>query len=90
MKRPNILYIMADDHAATAIGAYGSRLAPLNPTPTIDALASGGMRFDRVFCVNSICTPSRANIITGQYCQTNGVLNLGDTLAPERQYLPAE
>lgn len=86
--KPNILYIMSDDHAATAIGTYGSRLTCLNPTPNIDALANRGMRFDQVFCVNSICTPSRANIITGQYCQTNGVLDLTDSLDTERQYLP--
>jgi len=90
MKRPNILFIMSDDHTSQAIGVYGSRLASLNPTPNIDALARNGMRFDRVFCHNSICTPSRANIITGQYSQTNGVLDLNGSLAPERQYLPVE
>ena len=64
-KRPNILFIMSDDHTTQDIGAYGSRLAKRNPTPNIDALARNGMRFDRVFCNNSICTPSRASIITG-------------------------
>ena len=88
--KPNILYIMSDDHASNAIGAYGSRLAGLNPTPTIDGLARRGMRFDRVFCNNSICTPSRASIVTGQYSQTNGALILGDALPPERQHLPRE
>lgn len=88
--RPNILFIMADDHTTQAIGAYGSRLAVLNPTPNIDALAQGGMRFDRVFCNNSICTPSRASIITGQYSQTNGVLDLTGNIPPDRQYLPVE
>lgn len=87
---PNILFIMADDHTTQAIGAYGGRLAPLNPTPNIDALASNGMRFDRVFCNNSICTPSRATIITGQYSQTNGVLDLRGAIPPERQFLPIE
>ncbi|MCX7012964.1 MAG: sulfatase, partial [Candidatus Sumerlaeota bacterium] len=86
--RPNILYVMGDDHCATAIGAYGSRLAKLNPTPVIDTLARDGMRFDNCFCVNSICTPSRANIITGQYSQANGVLTLGGHLPAEKQYLP--
>ncbi|MEO2012541.1 MAG: sulfatase [Pirellulaceae bacterium] len=89
-KQPNILFIMSDDHTTQAIGAYGSRLAKLNPTPSIDALAKGGMRFDRVFCNNSICTPSRASILTGQYSQTNGVLDLGGRLPPQRQFLPAE
>ena len=89
-RKPNILFIMADDHTTQGIGVYGSRLAALNPTPTIDALAKGGMRFDRVFCNNSICTPSRASIITGQYSQTNGVLDLGGNIPPERQFLPTE
>jgi len=89
-KAPNVLFIMADDHTSQAIGAYGSRLATLNPTPNIDALAKNGMRFDRVFCNNSICTPSRASIITGQYSQTNGVLDLNGNIPPERQFLPLE
>ncbi len=89
-KRPNILFIMADDHTTQAIGAYGSRLAGLDATPNIDALAKGGMRFERVYCNNSICTPSRASIITGQYSQTNGVLDLGGNIPAERQFLPRE
>ncbi len=68
--RPNILYIMSDDHAAQAISAYGS---PINQTPNLDRIAREGMRFDRVFCVNSICTPSRATILTGKYSHMNGV-----------------
>ncbi|WP_425510990.1 sulfatase family protein [Haloferula helveola] len=81
---------MADDHTSQAIGVYGSRLAPLNPTPNIDRLAKNGIRFDRVFCNNSICTPSRASIITGQYPQTNGVLDLTGNIPPDRQLLPIE
>lgn len=87
---PNILFIMSDDHTSQAIGVYGGRLAKLNPTPTIDTLAKNGMRFDRVFCNNSICTPSRASIITGQYSQTNGVLDLHGEIQPDQQYLPIE
>ena len=68
--RPNIVFIMSDDHAAHAIGAYGSRV---NTTPNIDRLAREGMRFDNVFVTNSICTPSRAAILTGQYAHRNGV-----------------
>lgn len=89
-KSPNILFIMADDHTSQAFGIYGSRLASLNPTPNIDKLASEGIIFDNVFCTNSICTPSRASIITGQYSQTNGVLDLDGTLSADRQYLPNE
>jgi arylsulfatase A-like enzyme len=68
--RPNILYIMSDDHAAHAIGAYGSRV---NQTPNIDRLAREGMVLRNVFATNSICTPSRATILTGQYSHINGV-----------------
>lgn len=46
--RPNILYIMSDDHTTQAFGVYGSRLASLNPTPHIDQLAREGMRFNEV------------------------------------------
>ena len=88
--RPNVLFIMSDDHTTQAIGAYGSRLAALDMTPNIDALARNGMRFDRVFCHNAICTPSRASILTGQYSQRNGVLDLRGSLPPEKHYLPQE
>ena len=68
--RPNILYIMADDHAAHAISAYSGRI---NKTPNLDRIAQQGMRLDACFCVNSICTPSRACILTGKYSHKNGV-----------------
>src|SRR5262249_42251566 len=68
--RPNILYIMADDHAAHAISAYGSKI---NQTPHIDRIAKGGMRFTQCLVTNSICTPSRAAILTGKYAHINGV-----------------
>jgi len=87
-RRPNILYIMSDDHAAHAISAYGSRLAKVAPTPNIDRLATEGILFENCFCTNSICVPSRATILTGQYSQTNGALDLGGKLEPEKQYLP--
>ena len=68
--RPNIIYIMTDDHAAHAIGAYGSRV---NQTPHLDRLAREGALLSSVFATNSICTPSRAAILTGQYSHINGV-----------------
>ena len=70
VQRPNIVYIMSDDHAAHAISAYGSRV---NRTPNIDRLAKEGMLMTSVFATNSICTPSRAAILTGQYSHVNGV-----------------
>jgi arylsulfatase A-like enzyme len=71
--QPNILFIMADDHAAHAISAYGSRI---NRTPHLDRIAEGGMRFDNCFCTNSICTPSRAVILTGTHSHVSGVTTL--------------
>ena len=70
MSRPNILFIMSDDHAAHAISTYGSRV---NHTPGMDRLAEGGLRLDNCHCTNSICTPSRATILTGQYGHITGV-----------------
>ena len=69
-KRPNILFIMSDDHAAHAISAYGS---VINQTPHMDRIAAGGVRLTNCHCTNSICTPSRATILTGQYGHVTGV-----------------
>jgi len=89
-KQPNILFIMSDDHTSQAIGAYGSRLAKLNPTPTIDRLAREGMLFENAFCSNAICAPSRATILTGQYAHTCGVHDLRGSIEGNRQYLARE
>ncbi len=70
--RPNILFIMTDDHASQAISAYGSRI---NKTPHIDRLASEGVRFENCFATNAICAPSRASILTGTYSHVNGVID---------------
>jgi len=87
-RTPNILWIMSDDHAVNGVGAYGGRLAALDPTPHLDRLAREGVRLDRAFCTNSICTPSRATLLTGQYSHVNGVRTLNDRLPAARQYLP--
>src|SRR5687768_18598293 len=87
--RPNIVFIMTDDHAAHAISAYGSKI---NVTPNMDRLAREGMRFDRCFAENSICTPSRAAILTGKYSHKNGtpVFNTFDGSQPHvAKYLQA-
>src|SRR4026209_104765 len=68
--RPNIIFMMSDDHAAHAISAYGSRV---NQTPNLDRLAREGMLMKELCVPNSICTPSRAVILTGQYSHLNGV-----------------
>jgi arylsulfatase A-like enzyme len=75
---PNILFIMSDDHAVNAISAYGGRLAEVAPTPNIDRLGREGMRLDKTFVTNSICTPSRAVILSGQHSHLNTVRTLGD------------
>ncbi|MGB5700393.1 sulfatase-like hydrolase/transferase, partial [Muriicola sp.] len=65
IKRPNIIFIMADDHAAQAISAFGHPISKLAPTPNIDRIANEGVIFYNNFCTNSICGPSRAVILTG-------------------------
>ena len=77
-ERPNILFIMADDHACNAISAYGGRLAKVAPTPNIDRLAHEGIRLEKCYVTNSICTPSRAVILSGQHSHINGVRTLND------------
>ena len=67
--RPNIVFVMTDDHAAHAISAYGSKV---NITPNMDRLGRQGLRLERCYAVNSICTPSRATILTGKYSHKNG------------------
>jgi arylsulfatase A-like enzyme len=67
--RPNILFIMSDDHGSQALSCYGSKV---NQTPNLDRIAKTGMRFDRCFVTNSICGPSRAVILTGKYSHLNG------------------
>src|SRR3972149_6896390 len=68
--RPNILYIMSDDHAYQAISAYGSQLID---TPNIDRIAKAGARFDRCYVTNSLFGPSRACVLTGTYSHVNGM-----------------
>lgn len=88
--RPNILYIMSDDHAAHAISAYGGRLAKIAPTPNIDRLAKEGALFTNAFCTNSICSPSRACVLTGQYNHVNGSFDLSGAVQPGDQMLAIE
>ena len=72
--RPNILFIMADDHAWQAVSAYGEK-RHLIQTPNIDRLGREGMRFDHCMVVNSLCGPARASILTGTYSHINGFYN---------------
>ena len=81
-RRPNILFIMSDDHAAQAMSCYGSRI---NTTPHLDRLAREGIRFENCFCTNSICGPSRAVILTGKYSHLNGFARNGDRFDGRQQ-----
>lgn len=83
--RPNIIFIMSDDHAYQAISAYDTTLIQ---TPHIDRLADEGMRFDQACVTNSICSPSRAVILTGQFSHINGLRNNIDVFDSTRQTFP--
>ena len=89
-KAPNILFIMADDHAVEAISAYGSHLRDYAKTPNIDRIGTEGVRFNNVFCNNSICSPSRASILTGQYSHKNGVINLNMAINRDSPWVSLE
>lgn len=85
-QRPNIVYIMCDDHAFQCISAYGSPISKLAPTPNIDRIAQRGMRFDRAFVENSLSTPSRACLMTGLYSNQNGQRQLGEGIDTTRTF----
>ena len=82
--RPNILFIMSDDHGYQALSCYGSRV---NQTPNLDRIAKEGMRFDRCFVTNSICGPSRATILTGKYSHLNGFVRNGNEFYGGQQHV---
>lgn len=71
-QRPNIVYIMSDDHAEAAISAYGSEVSKFAPTPNIDRIANEGAIFRSNYCCNSISGPSRAAVLTGKHSHKNG------------------
>ena len=66
MNRPNILYIMSDDHSSNAISCYHSILEKVFQTPNIDRIAVEGCRMDAYWATNAVCTPARASIMKGQ------------------------
>jgi arylsulfatase A-like enzyme len=82
--RPNILFIMSDDHGYQALSCYGSNR---NQTPNLDRLAKEGMRFDRAFVTNSLCGPSRAVILTGKYNHLNGFVRNGNVFNGGQQHV---
>lgn len=71
---PNILFVMTDDHRQDALSIYGN---PILKTPSIDRIGQEGARFTEFFVTNSLCAPSRASFLTGQYSHTHGVISNG-------------
>jgi arylsulfatase A-like enzyme len=83
-RRPNILFVMTDDHAVGQLSCYGNRILH---TPNMDRLASEGVLFQNTFCTNSLCAPSRATALTGTYSHINGVLGNSEAKDTKPEYL---
>jgi arylsulfatase A-like enzyme len=83
--RPNILFILTDDHTTQAISAYGSVLAQ---TPNIDRIANEGIRFDNCYATNALSGPSRACILTGKFNHENGFKDNACTFNGDQQTFP--
>lgn len=88
--RPNIIYIMADDHTSQAWGIYGGVLKDYVKNTNIKRLAKEGAVLNNAFCTNSICVPSRATVMTGEYSNRNGVYTLSDALSPDSNNIAKE
>lgn len=80
IEKPNILFILSDDHTSQAWGLYGGILADYVKNDNLKRLASEGAVLNNAFCTNSICTPSRGSILTGQYSHINQVYTLSEPL----------
>lgn len=89
-EKPNMVVVLVDDHAFEAISAYKDFLKDYAKTPAIDRLAEEGMLFDNFTCNNSICSPSRAAILTGQYSHKNGVLGLNGAINEDSPQYPEQ
>jgi len=83
-RRPNILYVMTDDHAHHEMSCAGNRFLR---TPHLDRLAREGVRFTNCFCTNSLCAPSRATCLTGTYSHINGVLGNSEAKDAPPEYI---
>lgn len=84
--RPNICFILSDDHAAHALSCYGSSV---NRTPQLDRIAREGIRFDEADCANALCAPSRATILTGTHSHRNGMMTLTTPFDSAQPTFPA-
>jgi arylsulfatase A-like enzyme len=86
LSRPNIIFIMSDDHAKNAVSCYSEELVN---TPNIDRLAREGIRFENAVVTNAICAPSRAVILTGKYSHLNGLRDNRDVFDSNQTTFPA-
>ncbi len=85
-ERPNVLFILCDDLRPDALGCYGSAHVK---TPHIDRLAREGVLFANAFCTTSLCSPSRASLLTGLYAHKHGVRDNFTELSPQLPQWPA-
>ncbi|QZT37282.1 sulfatase [Halosquirtibacter xylanolyticus] len=85
IRKPNILFIMTDDHTTQAMSCYGSKLVE---TPSLDRIANEGMRFNNCYVTNAICAPSRAVILTGKFSHVNGVKDNADVFDGNQMTYP--
>ena len=85
MEKPNFLFIITDQQRADTLGVYGSEVGA---TPNIDRLASNGVTFNRGYCNNPLCMPSRASILTGRYPSATGVRTNGVIARPDQPLMP--
>ena len=83
--RPNIIFIMTDDHTTQAMSCYGSRLIE---TPNMDRLAAEGIRFDNCYATNALSGPSRACILTGKFSHANGFTDNASHFDGSQQTFP--
>jgi len=80
-KQPNFLFIITDQHRADHLGCYGNKIVR---TPSIDSLAAGGTRWNRLYVANPICMPNRASIMTGRMCSVHGARHNGIPLSKDQ------
>ena len=70
MKRPNILFVMTDDHTPREMSSYGN---PILHTPNLDRIGNEGTRFNNCFSTNALCAPARGTVLTGCFSHVHGI-----------------
>lgn len=83
--RPNVIVITTDQQRKETLGCYGSSFVN---TPNLDHMAQNGVKFERAYCTNPVCTPSRASMLTGKYVSNHGAWNIGTNVPEKQLFLP--